>query len=84
MKIISGSKIKVFYLRQNRGRFKSIAIPVDIEQVPTWFLENPEFEIKKDAHIKRLIDKPLTNILRAIGKTPPTKQQLLSDELLGF
>jgi len=84
MQIISGAKIKVFYLKQKRGRFKSIAIPVDIEQVPKWFIENPEFEIDIKAHITRLVDKPLTNILRAIGKVPPSKQQLLADELLGF
>ena len=82
MRIMTGMKIKVFYLRQKRGRFKSIAIPVDIEQVPDWFLNNMEFEIDIDAHIKRLVDKPLTNILKAIGKVPPTKQHLLAEELL--
>ncbi len=80
MKIISGSKIKVFYLRQKRGRFKSIAIPVDIEQVPDWFLNGFEFEIDKEKHIDRLVDQPLKNILGAIGKKPPSKQQLLIDD----
>lgn len=82
MKIMTGMKIKIFYLTKPNGRFKSIAIPVDIEQVPEWFLK--EYEIDRKAHTKRLVDKALENILGAIGKKPPSKQQLLANELLGF
>ena len=82
MPIVSGMKIKVFYLTQKYGKFKSIAIPVDIEQVPSWFLDN--FSVKRDAHIQRLVDNPLNNILRAINKKAPTRQDLLADDLLGF
>jgi DNA polymerase elongation subunit (family B) len=80
--IVSGMKIKVFYLTQKVGRFKSIAIPVDIEQVPSWFYDN--FSIDRDAHIERLVDNPLNNIFRAIGKKVPSKQDLVVDDLLGF
>ncbi len=82
MKIINGSKIKVFNLTRKHGRFNSIAIPVDIEQVPEWFLR--DFEVDRKLHIKKLVDKALENILRAIEKVPPSKQKLLADELLGF
>lgn len=80
--IVSGMKIKVFYLTKVIGKFKSIAIPVDIEQVPNWFLE--EFEVDRDAHIERLVDKPLQNILKAINKQVPSKQSLLVDSVFEF
>lgn len=82
MPIVSNMKIKVFYLSQKYGRFKSIAIPVDIEQVPKWFLN--EFVVDRQAHIERLVDNPLQNILKAIDKDVPTKQGLVVDSLLDF
>ena len=80
--IVSGMKIKVFYLSQKYGRFKSVALPTDIEQVPDWFLDH--FTIDRDAHIQRLVDNPLTNILKAIQVEVPSKQSLLVDDLLEF
>lgn len=74
MQITSGMKIKVFRLRNKFGRFTSIAIPTDIEDIPPWFLEN--FSIDKPAHILRLVDNPLTNILKAIDEKPPTQDIL--------
>jgi DNA polymerase elongation subunit (family B) len=80
--IYSGMKIKVFYLKKKVNRFKAIAIPVDIEQVPSWFFER--FEIDREAHIKRLVDKPLQNILKAIDQQVPSKQSMLADSFLEF
>lgn len=80
--IKSGMKIKVFYIMQTCGRFKSIAIPTDIDEVPNWFLAN--FKVDRDAHITRLIDKPLNNIINAIDKTTPSKQSVFTDALLEF
>ena len=80
--IVSGMKIKVFYLTKKVGRFKSIAIPVDIETVPQWFLD--DFVVDRKAHILRLVDNPLKNIIKAIGYEVPTKQGLLVDSLLEF
>lgn len=80
--ITSGMKIKVFYLTRKYGQFKSIAIPTDIAEVPKWFLEH--YTINRDMHIERLVNKPLGNIIEAIGKVVPTKQSLVVDELLGF
>lgn len=79
--ITSGTKIKVFYLKTKQGRFKSIAIPTDAEVVPDWF---DAFEIDKDAHIERLVDNPISNILKAIGKIAPSKQSLIIDSVMTF
>jgi len=68
-RIISGMKIKVFY-------------PTDLEVVPNWF--TTEFVVDKDAHILRLVDRPLDNIIKAIGKVTPTRRSLLADSLLVY
>ena len=80
--ITSGTKIQVFYLTRKNGRFKSIAFPTDIERIPEWFFNN--FEIDKTAHLQRLVDNPLNNILKAINKETPSKQSLLNQNLLCF
>lgn len=80
--IMSGMKIKVFYLNKKYGKFKSIAIPTDIEVLPQWFLDN--FVVDKEAHIMRLVDKPLGNILKAINKEVPSKQTLLANSVFEF
>ncbi len=72
--ISSGMKIKVFNLKAPYGRFKSIAIPTDAEFVPEWFLEN--FVIDRKLHVEKLVDNPLQNILKAVGKRPPSKMSL--------
>jgi len=82
MPIISGMKIKVFYITEKVGRFKSIAIPTDAEKVPDWFFEH--YKIDMNAHITRLIDNPLNNIVRAIGKETPTRQSIAIDDFLEF
>jgi DNA polymerase elongation subunit (family B) len=80
--IKSGMKIKVFYLSQKYGKFKSIAIPVDIEQIPPWFTK--VFQVDREAHLERLVDNPLQNIIKAIGREVPSKQSMLLDDLLSF
>lgn len=82
LEIQSGMKIKVFYLIGKHGKFKSIALPSDVEVVPQWFFDN--FRVDKDAHIKRLVDNPLENILKAIDKEPPTKHTLLVASLFEY
>lgn len=81
-KIVAGTKVKLFYLLQKFGRFKSIAIPTDIETVPNWFLEH--YKVDRPAHIERLVDKPINNILKAIGKKAPSKQDLAVGSFLEF
>lgn len=80
--ITSGMKLKVFYLTQKYGRFKSIALPTDTNQVPEWFLQN--YTIDRKAHVERLVDNPLLNIIKAIGYEVPSKQSMLVDTMLEF
>lgn len=80
--IYSGMKIKVFYLMGKHGKFKSIAIPSDIEVVPKWFLS--EFEVDRAAHVLRLIDRPLENIIKAIGERSPSKQSIYVADSVEF
>lgn len=82
IEIMSNMKIKVFWLRKPDGRFKAIALPTDTEIVPPWFLN--EIVVDRQAQITRLVDKPLANILKAIGKTPPNKHTLLMDDCWEF
>ena len=80
--IISGSKIKKYQLLKPEGKWKTMAFPADIEVLPKWFTENYKLDYKEQ--IKRLVDNPLDNIIKAIGKATPTKQSLLTDSLLDF
>jgi len=94
--ITSGMKIKVYYLKGQHCRsygvnksvhvrkFKSIALPTDIEVVPDWFTNHFVPQLDYDAQILRLVDKPLDNILKAIQKEPPTKQSLFVDSFIEF
>jgi DNA polymerase elongation subunit (family B) len=80
--ITSGTKIKVFYLVGDHGKFKSIAIPTDAGKIPQWCLDN--FKIDIDAQMTRLIDKPLEGILNAIGKRVPTRAGITFDSIFEF
>lgn len=77
--IVSDMKIRVYYLKNNIGRFKSIALPTDLERVPKWF--ETEIDVDRNAQILRLVDNPLENILKAVDKLPPSKKLLLINEM---
>jgi DNA polymerase elongation subunit (family B) len=79
-KIKSGMRIKIYYFKKPIGKDKSIAIPVDLEVIPDWFLQNFWPIIDKDKQIERLIDKPMTSILKALRKTIPTRTDLLIED----
>lgn len=80
--ITSGSKIRVFKLKQKVGKFKSIALPSDLEEIPEWFEENVVLSMEE--HIKSLIDNPLQNILDAVNKRVPTEQTQFLNTFLEF
>ena len=80
--ITSGSKIRVFKLKQKIGKFKSIALPRDIEDVPEWFEKHVEINIEE--HVKSLIDNPLNNIMFALGLNAPTEQSAFLESFLEF
>lgn len=82
LRITSGMKIKVFYLTHILfDRFTSIALPTDIEVIPNWFYDN--CEIDKEKHITRLVDNPLRNIIKAINRIPPNKQERVFTSIVG-
>ena len=80
--ITSGSKIRVFKLKHKIGKFKSIALPRDVEGIPEWFSKYVHIDI--DQHIKSLIDNPLNNILHAVGISAPTEHSLFLNTFLEF
>ena len=82
LRITSGMKCRVFYLKRPDGKFKSIALPTDLKKIPDWFIQNINVDV--DLQISKLVDAPLENILRVIGKVPPSRQTLFLDTLLEF
>lgn len=84
LEISSGTKIKVFYFKEKYGRFSSIAIPTDIQNIPKWFLDNIEPLIDTELQLYKLIDKTLEQILTAAGLDVPTKQSLYSESLISY
>jgi hypothetical protein len=79
-KIISGNKLQIYYLTKPIGRFKSIAVPSDIEILPEWFTKNFIPRIDKKAQILRLVDKPMQIMVSAAGIVVPTKKKLIFEE----
>lgn len=81
-KITSGTKIRKYYLKNPVGKFKSIAIPTDLVDLPKWFIEN--YPIDNKMMTEKLVDNPIKNIVKAIGKEPPTKQTVLDRFLVSY
>jgi DNA polymerase elongation subunit (family B) len=79
-KIISGSKLSVYYLKKPIGRFKSIAVPRDAQALPAWFVDNFVSLIDRKAQIERLIDKPMKIMISVAGIKVPTKKKLKLEE----
>lgn len=82
--ISSGTKIKIYYLKNKMGKFTSIALPSDLEEPPEWFTENFVSLIDKEKQLSRLVDNPLKNILKAIDVPVPTAQTVHANELFNF
>jgi hypothetical protein len=82
--ITSGTKIKTYYLKKPIGRFKSIALPTDIETIPKWFIEHFLQRLDINLQVEKLVDDSLQNILDAIGYGVPSEQSLFSEELFEF
>jgi len=81
--ITSGMKTKKFFLATKQGRFKTISLPTDMTkyEIPAWF---SELEIDLKTHMDRLVDAPINNVLKAIGKKAPTHQSLIDDSLFEY
>lgn len=81
MRIVSGMRVRVFYLKKPIGKFKAIALPVDLDVIPEWFYEHFAPRIDRTMQINKLIDTRLASMLSAIGEIIPTRKGLLIDEL---
>ncbi len=80
IKIVSGTKIKVYKLTRPFGKFKSIAVPTDMTTLPEWFVNDFVDIIDVDAQIEHLIDNTLNNTLKAMGRKAGTELSLLFNE----
>lgn len=81
-KITTGMKIKVYYLTKSFGRFKSIAVPTDLVELPKWFVDNFIQLIDRPKQTERLVDKTLEPILNAISYEIPTRKMLLYHDIM--
>jgi len=81
--ITSGMKIKVFYLKEKQGKFKSIALPTDIDIIPEWFTMDYQPIIDRALQSEKLVDDKLGLIFKAIGKQVPTRQTVMVMDLIG-
>ena len=83
-KIVSGMKIKTYYLTKKFERFKSIALPTDTKIPPAWFMTHFAPLIDRKAQLDRLVDKPLQSVLDAIGEYAPTHKTVMVDDLFEY
>ncbi len=81
MRIVSGMKIQVYYLKKPIGKFKAIALPVDLDVIPDWFNDHWMRQIDRELQVKKLVDMKLKSMLLAINERIPTRKGLLIDEL---
>jgi DNA polymerase elongation subunit (family B) len=81
MRIVSGMKIMVFYMKKPIGKFKSIALPVDLDVIPEWFNDHFLRIIDRQLQVEKLVDSKLKSMLAAINERIPTRKDLLIDDL---
>ena len=82
MPIVSDMKIKVFYLKTPVNGFKNIALPTDLEFVPSWFMEHFNHIVDRSLHSEKLVDANLAHIFNAIDREVPTFQSKFFDSMV--
>lgn len=82
LQIISGQKVKIFFVKKNDEGYDSIAIASDLTEFPKWFFKY--FDIDLAATEEKLVDAKVKGIFGAIGWEIPTLQGALTDSLLEF
>jgi hypothetical protein len=80
--IKSGNKVKVFYVKPNDHMFVSIAVPGELEKLPTWFSDDFDIDIKKTE--EKLIDLKLESLFGPLGWTVPTPNTARANKLLTY
>jgi DNA polymerase elongation subunit (family B) len=81
-KIVSGSKIKVYYIKNQFERFTSIAIPTDLIKLPFWFNKHCVVDRKKQA--SKLVDGLVEKLFEPLQRQVPTRQTKLNDLVLEY
>ena len=82
LKISSGDKVRLLYLKPNQFGFKSMAFNADSNRVPEWFIEN--FRIDLELMEEKLMDLKIKPTFDVLGKPVPSPQQDILNSLLEF
>lgn len=80
--IVSGMKIKIVWLKANEHGYANMAFSSDIDELPKWFKDNFEVDIKLTE--QKLVDQKLKNIFDPIGWEVPTEHTMTVRKLLAF
>lgn len=80
--IRSGDKVRIFYLKPNPHKWKSVGLPAELERFPDWFKD--EFTIDRRLTEEKMFDNKLKGIFGAIGWEVPTPQNTLINSILKF
>lgn len=80
--IRGGDKVRIFYLKPNQHRWKSIGLPAELEGFPDWF--DDEFVVDRKLTEEKMFDNKLLGIFNAIGWEVPTPQNTLINSILKF
>ena len=78
----AGDKGMIFYLKPNDFQIKSIAIPSDAEEFPSWFNQHLKLDLKLSE--QKMIDAKLERIFEAMQWEIPTPQNTLINSILKF
>ena len=81
-KITDGQKVIVCKLKENSTLFNSVAYPVDIAHLPTWFMELP---FDDDGMLSSIVDKKIENLLSVLkwDLSKTNESDALFDTLFG-
>ena len=80
--VVSGGKVKTYYLKPNSFGFTSMSLPSDFIRFPLWFVDN--FKIDLDIMEEKLIDLKVKNMFDAINWEVPTKQSQFANSIFEF
>ena len=80
--IMTGQKVRIFYLEPNSMGFDSLAFSSDMDEFPTWFDEN--FKVDVARTLMKLVDDKLSIYFKAIGWEVPSEQNKFLDDLFVF
>lgn len=80
--IMTGQKVRIFYLEPNAAGFDSIAFSSDLDEFPAWFGENFAVDVKRT--LSKLVDDKLSIYFAAVNWEVPSEQNKFLDDLFVF